>query len=110
MYLLAQDLGVNSMRLQRASISFFFKDILNKPFNFEEVPIKKKEKPLPKVISKEKIKELIDLTKNLKYKLIIKILYSFGLRLGELLNLKRKDIDFYRNIMYIKKGKEKKTE
>jgi len=105
LYLLSKDLSVNSSRLQYASISFFFKEILNKPFSFEEVPIKKKEKQLPKVISKEKIKEMINLTGNLKHKLIIKLLYSSGLRLQELINLKRKDIDFEGNILNVKKGK-----
>ncbi len=104
-YLLIQNLSVNSLRLQYASISFFFREILNKPFSFEEVPIKKKEKQLPKVISKEKIKQMIELTENLKHKIIIKLLYSSGLRLQELIDLKRKDIDFERGIINVKKGK-----
>jgi integrase/recombinase XerD len=108
LYLLAQNVGVNSSRLQYASISFFFREILNKPFSFDEIPIKKKEKQLPKVISKEKIKQIIELTNNLKHRLVIKILYSSGLRLQELIDLKRKDIDFEREIIYVKKGKGKK--
>lgn len=108
LYLLSQNLSINSSRLQYASISFFFREILGKSFSFEEVPIKKKEKQLPKVISKEKIKEMINLTDNLKHKLIIKLLYSSGLRLQELIDLKRKDIDFERNILNVKKGKGKK--
>lgn len=108
LYLLSQNLSINSSRLQYASISFFFREILKKPFSFEEIPIKKKEKKLPKVISKEKIKDILTLTDNLKHKLIIKILYSSGLRLQELIDLKRKDIDFERGIINIKKGKGKK--
>lgn len=104
-YLLSQDVGINTSRLQYASISFFFREILNKPFSLEEIPIKKKEKQLPKVISKEKIKQMIELTDNIKHKLIIKILYSSGLRLQELINLKRSDIDFERGLIYVKKGK-----
>ena len=108
LYLLSQNVGINSSRLQYASISFFFREILNKPFSFEQVPIKKKEKQLPKVISKEKIKQMIKLTENLKHRLIIKLLYSSGLRLQELIDLKRKDIDFERGIINVKKGKGKK--
>jgi len=107
-YLLAQNLGVNSMRLQHASINFFFREILKKPFTTEEIPIKKKEKSLPKVISKEKIKEMINFCENIKHKTIIEILYSSGLRLQELIDLKRKDIDFERNTIHVKKGKGKK--
>jgi len=108
LYLLSQNLSVNSVRLQYASISFFFREILNKPFSFEEIPIKKKEKQLPKVISKEKIKEMIELTDNLKHRLIIKLLYSSGLRLQELIDLKRKNIDFERGVINIQNGKGKK--
>lgn len=104
-YLLSLDLSVNSSRLQYASISFFFREILKAPFSFEEVPIKKKEKQLPKVISKEKIKQMIDLTDNLKHRLIIKLFYSSGLRLQELIDLKRRNIDFERGIINVKKGK-----
>ncbi|GBE19937.1 tyrosine recombinase XerC [archaeon BMS3Abin17] len=107
-YLLTLNLSVNSMRLQYASLRFFFAEILKKPFTTADVPIKKKEKILPKLLSKEQIKKLIEATDNLKHKLIVKLLYSSGLRLGELLNLKRKDLDFERNILYIRKGKGKK--
>jgi integrase/recombinase XerD len=104
-YLLIQDVGINTSRLQYASISFFFRDVLKKPFSFEQVPIKKKEKQLPKVISKEQIKKMIDLTDNLKHKLIIKLLYSSGIRLQELIDLKRKDIDFERGVLNVVRGK-----
>jgi site-specific recombinase XerD len=107
-YLLAQNLSTNSLRLQHASISFFFREILKQPFSFEDVPIKKKEKTLPKLLSKGQIIGMIGATDNLKHKIIIKLLYSSGLRLTELLNLKRKDIDFEKNIIYVRLGKGKK--
>ena len=96
------------MRLKYASLRFFFSEVLKKPFTTNEIPIKKKEKILPKVISKEKIKKMIESTGNLKHKLIIKLIYSSGLRLQELIDLKRKNIDFDRNLIYIIKGKGKK--
>jgi len=107
-YLLTLNLSVNSIRLQYASISFFFREILKHPFNFDDIPIKKREKSLPKVISKEKIKAILNLCQNLKHRVIIKLLYSSGLRLQELINLKRKDIDFERNTLHVKNGKGKK--
>ncbi|MFP4656630.1 MAG: tyrosine-type recombinase/integrase, partial [Candidatus Woesearchaeota archaeon] len=93
-YLLSLELSINPMRLQYASLRFFFSLILKRPFTTEDVPIKKKEKQLPEVLSKEQIMKMIDNTNNPKHKLIIKFLYSSGLRLQELINLKRRDIDF----------------
>lgn len=108
-YLLScKNLSVNSMRLKYAAVAFFFREILKKPFDFEQVPIKKKDKSLPKVISAEKIKEMIDSCDNIKHLLIVKLFYSSGLRLSELLNLKREDIDFDRGLIMVRLGKGKK--
>ena len=104
-YLLTVDLSTNSARLNHAAIKFFFAFILKQPFTNEEVPVKKKQRTLPKVLSKEQIKELIRTTDNIKHKLIIKLLYASGLRLSELIHLKRKDIDFDRNIIMVVNGK-----
>jgi integrase/recombinase XerD len=102
------NLAVNSMRLKYAAISFFFREILKEPFSFEQIPIMKKESRLPRVISSEKIREMIDSCDNIKHRLIIKLFYSSGLRLSELLNLKRSDIDFDRGVILVRLGKGKK--
>ena len=104
-YLLSQNLSRNTLRLRQMSLKFFFSEVLKKPFSQDEIPLMKKEKKLPQVISKEKIKILIDSCDNLKHKLIIEFLYSSGLRLSELLNLKRRDIDFDNNLILIRQGK-----
>jgi len=104
-YLLSLDLATNSTRLEYAALRFLFREILKKPFNTEDIPIKKKNKSLPIVLSKNQIKEIIDKTKNIKHRLLIKVLYSTGIRLQELINLKRENIDFDRNILTIRNGK-----
>ncbi len=107
-YLLSLNVSVNTCRLAYSAISFFFSEVLKNPFSTFEVPIKKKEKKLPHVLSKEIIKELIESCENLKHRLVLKLLYSSGLRLSELLNLKKQDIDFERKIINVKAGKGKK--
>ena len=47
-------------------------------------------------------------TTNFTHRLIIKLLYSAGLRLSELINLKWKDIDFERNLIQVKSAKGRK--
>ena len=63
---------------------------------------------MPKVIPKKRILEIIKVTKNLKHRIIIKLFYSTGMRLSELINLKRSDINFENNTVRINKGKGKK--
>lgn len=107
-YLLSLNLSVNSCRLHYAALSFFFQNVLRRPFTKQEVPIKRKEKQLPKVISRDQIKKMMNSSTNIKHTLVLKLLYSAGLRLSELINLKRKDIDFDRRLIHISQGKGKK--
>ncbi len=107
-YLISQHQSVSYSRLSHASLKFFFTEVLKNPFDIEKIPLKKREKLLPKVISKEKIKLILGLCSNLKHRLVIKLLYSSGLRLQELIDLKREDIDFDRNLINVSKGKGKR--
>jgi len=108
LYLLSLNLSNNSVRLKIMAIKFFFLEVLKNPINNFNIPNPKKHKILPKILSKEDIQKIINLNTNLKHRLIIKILYSSGLRLQELIDLKRNDIDFDRNLIFVKSGKGKK--
>lgn len=68
----------------------------------------KKDKKLPIVLSKEEIIDIIRLTKNIKHRAFLTLLYSAGLRIGELLNLKLADIDIDRKQVIVKNGKGRK--
>ncbi len=55
----------------------------------------KKSRILPSVLSKEEVIALIRCTKNLKHRAILALIYSSGLRIGELIGLELKK-HFYR--------------
>lgn len=63
---------------------------------------------LPTVLSLEEVIRLLQVTKNLKHRFILALLYSSGLRIGELLNLKVEDIDIERKEVFIRNGKGRK--
>jgi len=107
-YLLSLDCAASTSRLAHASIQFFFREVIRKPFTLDEIPLRKKDKQLPKVISKKNINLLLTNTKNLKHKLALKFLYSSGLRLQELIHLKREHIDIEQGLILVKQGKGKK--
>jgi site-specific recombinase XerD len=67
-----------------------------------------KDKKLPNVLSQEEVLDLIRHTTNLKHKTIITLLYSCGLRISELLNLKLSDIDSDRKQLYVNHSKGRK--
>lgn len=100
---LFEDKSKNTIMLAAASLKFFFSEILNKDIGQIKVP--KKDKTLPEVLTKEEVKTLIESAETKKSKLIISLLYSSGLRVSELVNLKIEDINFNEKIGRVKKGK-----
>jgi len=67
-----------------------------------------KERTLPTVLSEEEVMRIISCIKNLKHKAIILTIYSAGLRISEVINLKISDIDSSRMAIIIKGAKGKK--
>ncbi|MFP4462079.1 MAG: site-specific tyrosine recombinase/integron integrase [Thermotogota bacterium] len=107
-YLLSLNHSTNSCRIHHAALKFFFESVLGKAFENTAVPLMRKSQTLPKVLSKKEIKVMIKNTRNIKHRLLIKLLYSTGLRLQELVNLKREDIDFKRKLINVNRGKGRK--
>ncbi|MEI8205144.1 MAG: tyrosine-type recombinase/integrase, partial [Bacteroidota bacterium] len=68
----------------------------------------RKEKILPEVLSEEEVVKILNATENLKHKAIFMTIYSAGLRIGEAINLKIKDIDSQRMQIKVVQGKGKK--
>jgi len=108
LYLHDKKYDTNTIRLIQASLSFLFKNVIKKEIKYDTIPRPKSKKQLPKVLSKEEIQIILNNTKNEKHKLIISILYSSGLRLSEVINLKREHINIYNDTILIKQAKGKK--
>jgi site-specific recombinase XerD len=87
------------------AIQFFFDKVLNQKIF---IPRPKRNKTLPVILTKEEISRMINSISNIKHKLILKILYGCGLRVSEIINLKREDINFKEGLMHIKLAKGKK--
>ena len=95
-----------SIRLSVSAISFFAVNVLGQKNFFVEKPLRpKRKKRLPKALPRDFVLKMIDLTINLKHRLVLQLLYSSGLRLSELLSLKREDVNFYNNTIRVVCGK-----
>jgi len=68
----------------------------------------KKDSSLPKVLSEEEVKKVINNTDNLKHKCMLLTAYSAGLRVSEVLNLKVEDINSNTMTIRINQGKGRK--
>ncbi len=99
----------STIRLIIASINFMFLNVLNRDIvSVEKFPRPKKKKQLPKVLNKEELKKLFGNIENKKHNFMIKMIYSSGLRVSEVVNLKRDDINTKNNTIHIKQAKGKK--
>jgi len=68
----------------------------------------RKSRTLPVVLSQEEIIRLLKVTKNLKHRASLALIYSSGFRVGELIDLELKHIDLDRNQILIKNAKGRK--
>lgn len=90
------------------AIKFYYEQVLDMPQRFYEIDRPVKEHKLPMVLSEEEVKQLFTATENLKHKAILVTIYSCGLRISELLNLKLTDIKSDRGQVLIRDAKGKK--
>lgn len=86
-------------------ISFFFNKILKQKL---EIPHPKRNKTIPDILTPQEISNLINSTTNIKHRLILKISYGCGLRVSELINLKKQDFDFNEGLIHIRLAKGRK--
>jgi integrase/recombinase XerD len=93
----------NTIMLAAASLKFYFKEVLKKDFN--GIPLPKKDKKLPEVLTKDEVVRLIEATDTLKSRLMISFLYSTGLRVSEIVNLKIEDLNLGDKTGWVRKGK-----
>ncbi len=86
-------------------LTFFFEKVLNQKIY---IPRPKRNKTIPKILAKEEIKLMIDVTSNIKHRLILKMLYGCGLRVSEIVSLRTEDLNFNEGLLHIKLAKGKK--
>jgi integrase/recombinase XerD len=90
------------------AIKFYYERVLGGKRKIYLIERPRKENFLPEVLSEEEIASILKAIPNLKHKAIIMVIYSGGLRISELINLKVKDIDSDRMQIRISQSKGKK--
>lgn len=91
--------------LYNATLVFLFKWVLKKPWDPERVPRMKVDHKLPEVLTLEEVEVLIDTAKTIRNKALISLMYSSGLRVGELINLRADDIYMSTMQVHIRESK-----
>lgn len=90
------------------AIKFYYEQVLGGQRKFYQIDRPFKPMKLPSVLSTEEVQRIIGTIENLKHKCIILTIYSAGLRISELVNLKVADIDSKRMLIHVHAAKGKK--
>lgn len=90
------------------AIKFYYEKVLKGQRKFYFLDRPKREKTLPEVLNTKEISKMIEVTENIKHKLIIMFGYSSGLRLNEINRIRLSDIDRDRMQLRVEQGKGKK--
>ena len=90
------------------AIKCYYEFVLDRERTYYDLQRPKRPIQLPNVLSQEEAVKLFDAVSNIKHKCILMTIYSAGLRISEVVNLRLSDIRRTDNSIFIKAGKGKK--
>lgn len=95
----------NTHKANLSAIKLFYEKCLNQNCKFDKIEYPRSARKLPIVLSVDEIQRMFNVCENKKHKVILALLYSCGLRVSELINLKWVHIDRSRMIINIIQAK-----
>ena len=111
-YLLTErKLSWGSCKNYLSGITYFYRHICNREVDDRfGLPSRPRGRQLPVVLSMEEVARLLSCVKNLKHRVLLKTMYSAGLRVGEAISLKPEHIesDPSRMVIRVDQGKGRK--
>jgi site-specific recombinase XerD len=90
------------------SLRFLFVEVYKRPFEIGVIERPKRGSKLPVVLSLEEVRAILEGLGNLKHRVMLMLVYSAGLRVGEVVKLKPEDIDSGRKMIHVQSGKGRK--
>jgi integrase/recombinase XerD len=101
-----QKLATGTVQNRMTALHFFFKKVLKRHDpELYDMALTRRPKKLPVVLSAEEVEKLIEAAPNIRYRMILVLLYSTGLRRTEASQLKIADIDSKRMVIHVHEGK-----
>ena len=102
-----QKLASGTVQNRMTALHFFFKRVLKRHDpEMYDMALTRKPKKLPVALSPEEVEKRIEAAPNIRYRMILLLLYATGLRRTEASLLKLADIDSRRMVIHVHEGKE----
>jgi integrase/recombinase XerD len=92
-------------KMASQSFGFFFKKVLGKPYRSHPVLFAAHQQKLPAVMTQEQMRKVLDTICNVKHRTLLSLMYSTGMRLSEIVNLKIEEVDSKQMLIRITAGK-----
>ena len=86
-------------------IRFIYDVVLDMPINHKQLPMYKKKRRLPKILSEEELNIFFYACDNYMYKTLFMMIYGSGLRTSEATNIRIEDIDSNNMRLYVRNEK-----
>lgn len=104
---LKKEKGLNerSINYHNSVIRFMYDVVLDKPINQKQIPMYKKKRKLPKILSEEELNVFFNACENYMYKTIFMLIYGTGVRISEATNIRIEDIDSKNMRLFVRNGK-----
>jgi len=91
-----------------SAIKFLFEQVLHQPAFVGELPRPRRERKLPAVLSRQEVVRILRAIPHLKHRALLMVAYSAGLRVSEVVRLRRADIDEERGLIRVRQAKGRK--
>lgn len=104
-YVLKHNLSASYQNQVINALKLFYLRIEGTALVLELVFRPKRAKVLPNVLSKDEVRQILNSSVNLKHRAMLSLIYSCGLRSGELINLRLEDVDSKRGWLMIRQAK-----
>jgi integrase/recombinase XerD len=88
-----------------SALRVLLRRVLKRSEPVEHVPMPRRERSLPRVLSLDEVRRLLDAARGTRTQALLMLLYSSGLRVSEVVKLRPDDLEPSRGLLRVRKGK-----
>lgn len=99
------EISVSAVNQSVNAIKFYYREILGKEVQTDSVLRPKRGRQLPTTLTEGEVESIIKQLKNIKHSCMILLLYSSGLRISELIDLRIEDVQSDKLMLFLKGAK-----
>jgi integrase/recombinase XerD len=105
MDLIAKGVSWSTFNQTASALRFFYTHVLGRDHFVPYIPFARKPQKLPVILSPEEVRRLLAAVGQPRQRLMLRLAYGCGLRLGEVMRLRIADLDSARGLLWVRGGK-----